>query len=334
MYYSNKIESLRDIFGTSDVHLVDDEVRVGNRAYPIIDDVIILMNPNRFPPSIRQYMEKTEQISGGTSDVEFAEDIQFTFSEEWKTYAEVLPEHKNEFEKYFDIVNLQSLSNFRVCDLGCGIGRWSYHLQDKVRELVLVDFSDAVFYARKNLKNADNVLYFMGDLRQLPFRDNFADFLFCLGVLHHLPVSCLQAVRDLKPLAPRLLIYLYYSLDNRPVYFRFLLFFVTLLRNRLMRIKNSAMRQFFTWILASSIYMPLILLGRIMRLIGAEKFVPLYEEYHDKSFKRIRQDVYDRFFTRIEQRVGRKEIMELRDIFQKVNISNGLPYWHFLCESI
>ena len=53
--------------------------------------------------------------------------------------------------------------------------------------------------------------------------------------------------------------------------------------------------------------------------------------YHD-SLARLEQDVYDRFFTRIEQRVTRKEIQELRDTFSRVEFPGNYPYYHFLCE--
>ena len=48
--------------------------------------------------------------------------------------------------------------------------------------------------------------------------------------------------------------------------------------------------------------------------------------------KRIRQEVYDRFFARIEQRFSRTQIATLNDAFTKVTISDRLPVWHFLCE--
>ena len=60
--------------------------------------------------------------------------------------------------------------------------------------------------------------------------------------------------------------------------------------------------------------------------------VPLYDFYKGKSLGRIEQDVYDRFFTRIEQRVTRREIESLRDSFAEVTVSPNLPYWHFLAR--
>jgi SAM-dependent methyltransferase len=314
VYYQNKIESLRDLFGTSDISVEEKSLRVGNRSYPIVNDVIILSDPSDADPAA------------------FAEDIQFTFGEEWKTYNAILPEHRQEFEKYFDLVDLKTLSQSRVCDLGCGMGRWSYFVKDHCKEIVLVDFSDAIFMARKNLAAASNALFFMGDLKQLPFRDDFANFLFCLGVLHHLPTPCLEEVRRLKRTASRLLIFLYYALDNRPWYFRTLLRGVTGVRLAVSQVRNGFFRKLFSWAGTWFVYLPLVTLGRIVQLFGAGRFVPLYEFYHDKSLKRIEQDVYDRFFTRIEQRVSRQEILQLQDTFKHVTVSDHVPYWHFLCE--
>jgi len=61
--------------------------------------------------------------------------------------------------------------------------------------------------------------------------------------------------------------------------------------------------------------------------------VPLYETYRAKSLRRLSQDVYDRFFTRIEQRVTKADIEKLTDTFAKVIVSPDPPYWHFLLES-
>jgi SAM-dependent methyltransferase len=219
-----------------------------------------------------------------------------------------------------------------VCDLGCGIGRWSYFLKDAAREMMLVDFSNAIFVARQNLSSAPNALFFMGDIKKLPFADNFCDFLFSLGVLHHLPSDCLNETRALRRYSPRLLVFLYYALDNRPFYFRAILKIVTILRQILCRIHRPSIRKMIAVLGALLIYKPLVLLGTILKPFEGSRFVPLYEFYHDKSLKRIEQDVYDRFFTRIEQRVSRKDILTLTDCFSKVTVSEKIPYWHFTCD--
>ena len=197
---------------------------------------------------------------------------------------------------------------------------------------MLVDFSEAVFVARRNLSEAENALFFMADIKQLPFRDNFADLVYCIGVLHHLPTDALGEVRGLAKYAPRLLIYLYSALDGYPVHFRIMFALVNLLRGTVCNIRNAAFRLIFTWIAMVVLYLPMIAIGILLRPFGLSGRVPLYEFYHDKSLQRIRQDVYDRFFTRIEQRFSRAQIATLKDTFSTITISDGLPVWHFLCE--
>jgi len=230
-------------------------------------------------------------------------------------------------------VDLPGLQNARVCDLGCGIGRWSYFLKNKCRQLILVDFSEAIFVARQNLRDVENPIFFMGDLQTLPFRNDFADFLFCLGVLHHLPTNALEEVRRLKRFTPQILIYLYYALDNRGFYFQHLLSMVTALRLMTSKVRSPSFRTIFTWFAAFIFYLPFLALGKAVHPLGLSHHIPLYEAYQGKSLERIRQDVYDRFFTRIEQRFSKKQILALKDTFDEVTISNQLPYWHFLCQT-
>jgi SAM-dependent methyltransferase len=329
-YYSGKTESLRDLFGDATVSVEPGRITVDGRAYPVVDDVIILLEESRLPPGIRRKMA----AAAGTDTQparSFAGDIQFTFGEEWRRFPEILPEHRKEFLQYFDLVDIGGLAGKRVCDIGCGIGRWSFFLKDACRELVLVDFSEAIFVARRNLAPAENVLYFLGDLQALPFRDDFADFLFCLGVLHHLPTDALEEVRALSRRSPFLLVFLYYALDNRPAHWRVFLFLVTRLRLLLSKVRDPAARSWITWLLALSVYLPLIGLGHLLRPLGLSRFVPLHDFYRGKSLLRIRQDVYDRFFTRIEQRFTKRQILSLADTFREVVVSDRPPYWHFLC---
>jgi len=331
MYYSNKLDILMDIFGTENIKVEKECLTVNDKIYPIVDDVIIFLEPAQYPESLSKRI-KVDKSYIPTVDMEFAEDIQFTFGAEWQEFSEIVPEHEEEFTQYFDLINLSDLKNKRICDLGCGIGRWDYFLKDQCKELILIDFSEAVFVARHNLKDAGNILYFMGDLRRLPFRHDFVDFLFCIGVLHHLPCSALEEVRSLKKYTSQILIYLYYALDNRPFYFRVLSMFATRLRLRTAPVRNFHFRNLFSWAGVLFIYCPFTILGSILRPLGRSHLIPLYESYHGKTLKRIRQDVYDRFFTRIEQRFTKEEIMTLKDTFSNVIVSDQLPYWHFLCR--
>ena len=332
MYYADKIDSLKDIFGARDVRVAPGRLLVDGRAYPIVDDVIVLLPPSRCPDAVRLTLHPGAAAPGDAPAPPLAGDIQFTFGAEWQRFPRILPEHGIEFSQYFDLVDVPGLAGRRVCDLGCGIGRWSWFLKDACRELVLVDFSEAIFVARHNLASAPNALFFLGDLTQLPFRPDFADLVVCLGVLHHLPTCALDEVRALGRFSPTLLVFLYYALDNRPRSWRALLAFVTALRLRLSRVHSARARSGATWALALGVYLPLVAIGRALRPFGLDRFVPLHEFYRGKSLQRIRQDVYDRFFTRIEQRFDRNSILSLRDAFGEVAVSERPPFWHFVCR--
>ena len=331
MYYSNKIDILNSLFQDEDVHLEKERLIVGHNVYPIVEDVIILLDPSQYPLGLDKRL-KSAGINSTNKTFDYAEDVQYSFGSEWQKFPKVIPEHEKEFNQYFDLIDLDKLDGLRVCDLGCGIGRWSYFLKDVCRELILIDFSEAIFIARRNLAHTDKALFFMADLMRLPFRNDFCDFMFCLGVLHHLPVPALEVVRKLKKYAPWLLIYLYYALDNRPLYFRYLHRISNALRLSLSKCRSPSFRDFFTWSAALGVYLPFIALGKVFESRGLNTPIPLYETYRGKSIARIRQDVYDRFFTSIEQRFSRAEIMKLEDTFDKVCISEGLPYWHFVCR--
>ncbi len=335
-YYKDKTDILRDLFDNDNIELGHDFLRVGNKEYPILDDVIILLDPEFYPDNVRKKLSVKTDSSDEQSPSEknFAENIQFTFGAEWQRFSEIRPEYEKVFDEYFDLLDSEMLKGKRVCDLGCGTGRWSYFLARKtqVRELILVDFSEAVFVARKNLADVGNALFFMGDIMKLPFKKNFADLIFSLGVLHHLPINALDAVRMLKKYAPELLIYLYYNLDNRSYYQQMILKSVTVVRKVVSSIRNHTFREAFSLLAAAGIYAPLIWLGRLLNPFGLSHHIPLYSEHHYMNFRWWRLLAYDRFFTAIEQRFSRKQIMTLQDTFSEVTISPGPAYWHFICR--
>jgi len=330
-YYLDKTAALADVLGATEVLVEDSSIVVDGRRYPVIDDVIVLLEPQHYTQRVAAEVGSALSAERGSADL--ASDIQFTFGLEWSTFAGILPEHEEEFRDYFDLVDLVDLSDARICDLGCGTGRWSYFLRNRCRQMILVDFSDSIFVARENLRDCSRALFFMADLTTVPFRSGCADLVICLGVLHHLPVPALSVVRRLQRLAPRLLIYVYYAVDNRPAHFRALLAIVTALRQVTFRIRGRHTRSVIAWSATLILYAPLLIIGRLLSKVGSQHLVPLYDSYSGKSLRRIEQDAYDRFFTRIEQRISRSSIEQLSDTFDVVSISPNKPYWHFVCIS-
>lgn len=294
---------------------VDGELlHVGNVTYQIDRGVILL---DDLPVA-----SKTEP---GTS-----EDVRKSFSHEWQAYGAILPEHEQEFWKYFDIVDMRSLNGKVVADLGCGSGRWSAKLSPFVGVVVLVDFSEAIFAARENLDSSDNAIFFRGDVTKLPFVDGSFDFVFSLGVLHHLAHPCLLMVNNLMRLSDRGLFYLYYSLDNRPIHYRYLLALVSAARSLLVRVRSERIRLLLADVIARVVYRPCIIVGGLAARVGKSTAVPLFEAYQGMSVVRLRQDAYDRFFTSIEQRVSRQDITDSLGERFEIRFSDQHPFWHFL----
>lgn len=199
--------------------------------------------------------------------------------------------------------------------------------------MILVDFSEAIFVARHNLRELSAAVFVMGDLTALPFRRRFADFAMCVGVLHHLPINALEGVKIIARYAPELLVYLYSALDGRPWLYRQLFRPVDLIRRLTCRIRSEATRRALTWFGLFGLYLPMLVVGYLAKPFGLEKSVPLFEFYSAKSWKRIRQDVYDRFFTSIEQRFSWCQIQTLGTDFDSLVISTGIPRWHFVCRA-
>ena len=79
-YYEDKKEILKDLFGARTVLLEENHVTIDDRIYPVIDDVIILLDPTEYPAAVARKLQSASGNSGGAPE-EFAEDIQFTFGE-------------------------------------------------------------------------------------------------------------------------------------------------------------------------------------------------------------------------------------------------------------
>ena len=267
-------------------------------------------------------------------------DIQVTrgFGREWSTFRQD-PDHLSHqqrraiFDDYFRIFpwNLLPPGGGVGLDVGCGTGRWSLLVAPRVQHLHLLDPSpEALDVAKQNLAGIDNVSYHLHSVATIPLPSSSLDFAFSLGVLHHVPdtEAAIASIADkLKPNAP-FLIYLYYALDNRPIWYRLLWRMTDLARSVVSRLPHP-LRLAFSQIVAALIYWPL---ARVARFIAQHRrssaALPL-AYYADKSFYVMRTDAYDRFCTRLEKRFRQGEIagMLMRAGFREIAFSDAPPFW-------
>ena len=312
-HYANKQKYLERIF-SSKVSIEESQIRIleTGSSYPIVDNVIIC----------------------DSAIVEAAKDIQTSFGDEWKAFNFISDEHQEEFDSYFDLVKIDNLDGKVVCDLGCGMGRWASIMLQRTSPdiMICVDFSEAIYDCQHNLAEYDNTIFIKADILAHPFAEDFCDFMYCLGVLHHTTTPALQVVRHLRPCSPEFLVYLYYSLDNRSSSFKALFYVADKLRKIMCLIKSHRFRLLSSYAIALLIYRPLVTIGGLFELFGHGNKVPLFEFYRNKAIRRLAQDAYDRFFTSIEQRVSKDQIAALEDTYRVVTISNAVPFWHFLLQ--
>jgi SAM-dependent methyltransferase len=221
-----------------------------------------------------------------------------------------------------------------AADFGCGTGRWSKYFHTKVGAVAAIDPSEAVMAAGQLLNGVENVQLYKASIDNLPFDDNYFDFGFSLGVLHHIPDTQKAMNACIKKIKPGgyFLVYLYYSLDNRGPLYKALFFLSNLIR-RVVSMMPDPIKKISCNLLAIFFYMPFVLFSRTLKYLGVSKKIrsriPLHS-YEDNSFYIIRNDALDRFGTPLEQRFSKRQIDEMMNKAGLHNIifSEQAPYWH------
>lgn len=257
------------------------------------------------------------------------------FGDEWDSFDQsslTQGELGSLFDAYFSIFPWQVLpENAKGFDMGCGSGRWAKRVATRVGTLHCVDASDkALAVAQRNLAGSKNCRFHLASVDALPLADGTMDFGYSLGVLHHVPdtpAGLRACVGKLKPGAPFLL-YLYYALDNRPVWYR-LLWRASDWARRIIAGLPFAARYGVSQVIALLICWPLARGARIVEKLGGEtSHLPL-AYYRDKSLYTIRTDTLDRFGTALEQRFTAQQIREMmeRAGLENISFSPAAPYW-------
>ncbi len=259
-----------------------------------------------------------------------------SFSDEWL--------HFNRFDtsdielignEYFDVIQnpLHIHKDSIVLDVGCGSGRWSKFISSKVKFVEAIDPGDSVFAAHEYVKNTPNIRVTQAGVDNIPFEDHSFDFVFSLGVLHHIP-NTLNAMKNcVKKLknGGYFLVYLYYKLDNRGYKYKYLFYAMDLLRKIISKFPKN-LKKIFCDLIATFIYWPLAKGSSLLYYLGFQKLahkIPL-SYYRDKSFYIMRNDALDRFGTPLESRFTKKEIEDMMKQcgLTEIVFSEKPPYWH------
>lgn len=241
-------------------------------------------------------------------------DVVAAFGDEWERFDQSelgAAELERMFDNYFNIFPWDALGSDAVgFDLGCGSGRWAKFVAPRVGKLYLFDPAEkALSVAKRNLADRSNCEFAIAGASSIPLADESCDFGYSLGVLHHIPdteAGLRSCVSKLKRGAPFLL-YLYYSLDNRPSWFRAAWKASDLVRRLISGLPHLP-RSVVSQCIAVTVYYPLAKGAYILERAGMNvDHLPL-SQYRNNSLYVMRNDSLDRFGTRLEKRFSKEEI--------------------------
>ncbi|MFN8247430.1 MAG: class I SAM-dependent methyltransferase [Ferruginibacter sp.] len=258
-----------------------------------------------------------------------------SFGDEWLKFHDFSDEIIHDIAKeYFDLLNdtIVNKTTYAI-DIGCGTGRWTKYLTEKVGFVEAIDPSNAIIAADKLLGKTENVRLSKASTETIPFADETFDFAMSVGVLHHIP-DTQQAMKDCVRKVKKggyFYCYLYHNLETRGWWFKTLYWLSNQLRKVVCKLP-SKLKRFVCDVLAIVIYMPLVLWVRLLVLIGLRKIavkMPL-SAYNNKSFFVIRNDALDKFGTRLEQRFSKKQVETMMQQcgLEEIVISPLSPFYH------
>lgn len=120
-----------------------------------------------------------------------------SFSAKWKNYNKTYHTKKwiNGQKKWFlDRFGWKTISNFnrflktrkKILDAGTGVGNSAKLFSfNKKADVFAIDASESVVFAYKKYGKLENIHFLQADIRNLPFKKNFFDFICSDQVLHH-----------------------------------------------------------------------------------------------------------------------------------------------------
>ena len=235
-----------------------------------------------------------------------------SFGYEWTRFPEMYAEWQRSFLQYMQPHEPEFFRGKKVLDAGCGNGRFAFYAAKYGAEVWGIDLGPAVEVAQKNTEEAGDVQVVQADLRRLPFAPATFDFIYSIGVLHHLP-NPEDAFRSLLPyLKPdgEIQIYLYWQPEHQPIK-RALLAIVAAARKATTRMPFRAVYA-LAFPAAVMAFLLFVWPYKILRRLGAVRLaekLPM-KQYAFFPFRVCVNDQFDRFSAPIENRYTRQQVID------------------------
>jgi len=233
-----------------------------------------------------------------------------SFGYEWSRFSRMYDEWESNFLDYMSPHSPGFFRGKKLLDAGCGSGRHAYYAAKFGAEVWGIDLG-AADVARQNTSELTDVNISQADLYKPPFEFESFDFVYSIGVLHHLPDpegAFQNLLKFLKP-GGEAQIYLYWKPEGQPVKAA-LLGAVTLMRKLTTRLPHPWLHA-LSYPAAVLAFLFFVLPYKVLRRLAvtrklAEK-LPM-KQYADYPFGVCVNDQFDRFSAPIENRYTKAEV--------------------------
>jgi SAM-dependent methyltransferase len=285
-------------------------------------------------------------MSQYNKDENLDQEVINSFGHEWAAFdyseAQTNEALDAQFLAYCEPIDLSQFNpdNSLAADFGAGSGRWTSRLLPYFSQVYALEPSDgASNVLTKKFVNESRVKILQETVGMNSIASSSLDLAMSLGVLHHIPDTGL-AIKDVASKIKSggvFLCYLYYKLDNKPIYYRGLFWASNSIRWVISRLPY-AMRRMIARIIATAVYLPLARTSKLLSTKGLNvSNIPLHH-YADMPFVMLQNDALDRFGTRLEQRFSKKEITEMLGNagfdLSTLKFSDIEPFWTFSVKKL
>ena len=280
-------------------------------------------------------------MNHGNKDENFDQNVIDGFGHEWTAFAYTETETAEALDVQFmaycvpiDLTQFDPLTSV-AADFGAGSGRWSSRLAPFFSLVYALEPSDGANKVLRNKFTGDSKIVVLQEtvgVNSIPVAS--LDLAMSLGVLHHIPDTGL-AMRDIsRSIKPGgyFLCYLYYDLENKPMYYRLILKASNFVRGIISKLPQR-IKGFVAKIIAVFIYWPLARLSKVLEKLGRNTSNFPLHHYANMPFVMLANDALDRFGTSLEQRFSQSQIKDMLvesnfDI-TTLNFSEREPFWCF-----
>jgi SAM-dependent methyltransferase/uncharacterized protein YbaR (Trm112 family) len=287
-----------------DVYL---ECATCKEQFPIVRDV-----PRMLLGPLREALLGQKEVANEDPQVKTA----LSFGFEWTRFPEMYAEWDRSFLDYMQPHGPEFFRGKKVLDAGCGNGRFAYYAAKYGAEVWAIDLGPAVEVAKRNTAalnedRAGTVQVVQADLHRPPFAPESFDFIYSIGVLHHLPdpeQAFQNLLQYLKP-EGEIQIYLYWQPEGQQIK-RALLALVSAGRTITTRLPHKAVYAlaFPAAVAAFGLFVwPYRLLKKIPGLKSLAEKLPM-KQYASFPFRVCVNDQLDRFSAPIENRYTRQQV--------------------------